>query len=153
VVAVLPPDGPAIVSALRERGFLASEAPLATLAARVLAEAPRLMIVDVDPPGAVEAIERVRESSASVELLCVGDPGRAAELGANGSGGRAFEGPLEGGALSPSVPAPAEPARAPISRGTIPPAVSLRPHQTAPPRAHESEAPASAYPSTGDPLD
>jgi hypothetical protein len=152
LVAVPPPDGPAVIAGLRDRGFVVLEAPLHLLVARVLSEAPRVIIVDVDQPGAVEAIERVREASATIDLLCVGDPGRAAELGATRGDGRAFERPVDVEAVVLTVLALAEPAREP--RGTLPPAFSRARETTPPRRLGDSEMPpASEYPSTSDPLD
>ena len=119
LICVPPPDGPAIAAALRERGFSVGEAPLHALAARLAAEAPRVLIVDVDPPGAVEALARAREGMA-VELLCVGDPERAAELGVASIEGRAFARPVDVEALALAVLASAEPGPVPRSAGDVP---------------------------------
>jgi hypothetical protein len=149
LVSVPPPDGALVAGTLRERGFTVGEAPIHLLAARALAEAPRVLIVDVDAPGAVEAIERVREACPA-ELLCVGDPSRAAELGASRADGRAYERPIDLEALVIAVLSLAEPR----AQGTAPPPTFSRVRETAPPaRSSESVAPASEYPSTSDPLD
>jgi hypothetical protein len=169
LVSLPPPDGASVAAALRERGFSVSEAPLPLLAARVLAEAPRVMIVDVDLPGAVDAVERAREAS-SVELLCVGDAMRAAELGAGRVDGRSFARPIDLEALVLSVLALAEPAAPLPSRGTVPPGYARARETTPPPRRFDSDAPlgseagsevgpesgsepGSEYPSTSDPLE
>src|SRR4029079_5608752 len=68
LVSVAPPDGVAVAAALREGGFVVTEAPLHLPAVGALAEIPRVMIVDVDVPGAMEAIERAREV-APAELV------------------------------------------------------------------------------------
>jgi hypothetical protein len=149
LVSVPQPDGSVVSSTLRERGFSVVEAPLHLLAARAIAETPRVMIVDVDVPGAVEAIERVREVHAT-ELLCVGDPSRAAELGADRAEGRAFERPIDVEALVLAVLTLAEPR----VQGTNPPPTFSRIRETVPPpRRLTSDAPPSEYPSTSDPLD
>jgi hypothetical protein len=149
LVSVPPPDGAVIVTTLRDRGFAIDEAPIHLLAARAIAEAPRVLIVDVDASGAVEAIESIREA-CQAELLCIGDPSRAAELGASRSDGRAFERPIDLEALVLAVLSLAEPR----AQGTAPPPTFSRVRETAPPaRRIESEAPPSEYPSTSDPLD
>ena len=158
LVCVPPPDGPAIAAALRERGFAVSEAPLPILAARVLGEAPRVVLVDVDLPGAVEAVERLREAAALAELICVGDPLRAAELGVSRDDGRAFPRPSHRGpaealdvdAIVLAVVALAEPAVDPRLRGPMHPGAA----PTIPPaRGDDREASVSEEPSVVDPLD
>ncbi len=155
LVCVPPPDGLVIAAALRERGFVVTEAPLHVLGARALAEAPRVILADVDGPGALDAIERARESSAA-ELVCVGDPVRAAELGAHREDGRAFTRPLDVEALVIAVLALAEPALDEGVRETVPPGASS-PHlarRTSPPlHRSESEPPPSLYPGMTAPLD
>ncbi|APR82330.1 Hypothetical protein A7982_07679 [Minicystis rosea] len=161
LVSVAPPDGPAIAATLRDRGFAVVEVPLSLLGARAIGESPQVMIVDLDPPGALEAVERAREAAPRAELLCVGDPGRAAELGLSRADGRAFERPVDVEALMLAVVALAEPAVDLWALGAVP---SLAPdhlgsiasaRETVPPaRRSESEAPpASEYPSTSDPLE
>lgn len=156
LVSVPPPDGVLLAAFLREQGFAVNEAPLHALEARALVEAPRVMIVDVDPPGAVDAIERARETSAT-ELICVGDAMRAAELGASRRNGRAFERPLDVEALVVSLLALAGPASVPEVEGTLPPdAESRSPRETAqpPPQHAGSERPrGSEYPSPSDPVE
>src|SRR5262245_4467953 len=90
-------EGEAIASALRARGFIVLDVPLGLLEARVIGESPRVLIVDVDQPGAFEAVERVRElkDGARAHLICVGDPTHAAELGASSTSGQAFERPVD----------------------------------------------------------
>jgi hypothetical protein len=155
LVCAPPPDGPAIAGALRDRGFVVSEAPLPILAARVLGEAPRVVIVDVDQPGAVEAVDRLREAAALAELICVGDPLRAAELGVSRDDGRAFPRPSHRGpgealdvdAIAIAVVALAEPALDPrVHRSRAAP--------TDPPMRGDDREPAAAdEPSLADPLD
>jgi hypothetical protein len=147
LVSLPPPEGSAVASALRERGFIVIEAPLHLLAVRALAETPRVMIVDVDVPGAVEAIDRTREVTAA-DLVCVGDLARAAELGATEAEERAFERPLDVEALVTSLLGEADQV-APRSRATLPPGEG-RPRETGRPRGRDSDAPhPSDYPSSG----
>src|SRR5262249_35807149 len=143
----------------RERGITVVETPLRTLAARITAEAPRVLVVDVDQTGAVEAIERVRDTSAA-ELLCIGDTLRAAELGAQRSDGRSFARPLDLEALVLAALPSAEPGPPPSPRatppgGTTPPPPASATQGTAPPpRRADSEAPpASEHGNASDPLE
>ncbi len=152
LVCVPPPDGLVVAAALRERGFVVTEAPLHVLGARALAEAPRVILADVDAPGALDAIERAREASAA-ELVCVGDLVRAAELGANRADGRAFARPLDVEGLVIAVLALAEPALSPGARGSMPPTAASAARETGRPQRFDSEAPPSGYPGSGDPLD
>jgi len=75
-------EGEDIATNLRTRGFVVFDVPLGLLEARVASEAPRVVVLDVDQPGAIERAKRLREvpHGADVEILCVGDPLRAAEL-------------------------------------------------------------------------
>jgi hypothetical protein len=154
LVAVSPPDGAAITAALRERGFAVVDAPLSVLRVRALGDPPRVMIVDLDPPGALEAVERAREASPSSELLCVGDPARAAELGMSRADGRCFERPIDLESMVLAVTALAEPALDLRAYGAAS-SLFASARETMPPvGARESEAPPpSEYPSTSDPLD
>jgi hypothetical protein len=158
LVSVAPPDGALIAAALRERGFAVMEAPLQMLGARAAGEAPQVMIVDLDPPGALDMVERARDAVPRAELLCVGDPLRAAEIGMTRADGRAFERPVDLDALLLAVLALAEPAVDLRSLGSAPsltPGPGASVHETTPPaRGTGSEAPPpSEYPSTSDPLE
>lgn len=159
LVCVAPPDGPAIAAALRDRGFAVVEAPTSMLGARAVGEVPQVMIVDLDPPGALDIVERAREASPRSELLCVGDAARAAEIGFGRADGRVFERPVDLEALALAVVALAEPAVDLQKLGSAP---SLQPdhaasavRETSPPKRGESDVPppASEYPSTSDPLE
>lgn len=151
LVAVAPPDGPALTAALRERGFAVIDAPLSVLRVRALGDPPRVMIVDLDAAGAIEATARAREASPGSELLYVGSAARAAELGVGRGDGRAFGRPVDVEAVVLAVVALAEPAldlraygsSGPLARETMPPG-----------GRRESDAPpASEYPIPSDPLD
>jgi len=155
LVSVPPPDGLVLAAALRVRGFVVTEAPIDVLGARALAEGPRVIVADVDGPGALDAIERARDSAAA-ELVCVGDPVRAAEIGARRAEGRAFPRPLDIEALVLAVLALAEPfvpmgaARRP--RYELERADGAR-ETSPPPHRPDSDVPPSGYPSASDPLD
>ena len=162
LVCVAPPDGGAIAATLRDRGFSVVEAPMSMLGARAVGEVPQVMIVDVDMSGAIEIVERAREASPRTELLCVGDPDRAAEIGLTEADGRAFTRPVDVEALLLAVVALAEPAVDLRQLGSAPSlqpdharmSASLAPETTPPMRRGDSEAPpASGFPSTSDPLE
>src|SRR5581483_2355385 len=77
-------EGEAIASALRARSFWVADVPLALLESRALADGPRAIVIDVAQEGAAVAAEHVRAALVGkpLDLFCVGDAGRAAELGA-----------------------------------------------------------------------
>jgi hypothetical protein len=146
VVVISDPsaEGHELVQALRSRGYVVFEAPLALLEARVADEAPRVIVVDVDQPGAVETVERLREAGTAprAELFCVGDAARAAELGATAAAGRSFARPLDAPLLVAQIAALATPAeRGHRLRGTTPPPSYAPRRETSPPVAHDSELP------------
>src|SRR5512140_1998982 len=84
LIADASPEGQTIAQALRMQGFAVAFAPIERLEARVLDETPRVLLVDIDEPGARDAIERLRElpGGEAVELVCLGNLLRAAEVGA-----------------------------------------------------------------------
>jgi CheY-like chemotaxis protein len=154
LIADASPEGEAIAAALRARGFAVTEVTPELLGARVIAEAPRAIVVDVDMPGTLEAVERLRELSigAQAEIVCLGDPARAAELGATRSSGRAFARPVDVDAVIAAIAAVADPGND-DSFGTIPPpSYALMRHPTSPPM-RSSEAPPSEMPSAADPFE
>ncbi len=129
-------EGESIGSALRARGFLVVDVPLGLLEARVAGERPDALVIDIDEPGASEALDRVRERSAgaAAEVVCVGDPIRAAELGV----AAAFERPVDIASLvahlarvvapgersrwrAPTQPPSARPIRERHDRRSVPP--------------------------------
>ncbi len=155
LVSVPPPEGPMLVGALRARGYAVYEVALAQLGMSAIGDAPRVMIVDVDQPGAVEAIDRARELAATAELLCVGDPARAAELGVSTADGHVFTRPLDLEALVLTVVAHAAPGPllAPTSaprRGLLQRAMPAGGRASESPLSESSE---SSLPSMEDPLD
>ncbi|WP_437278186.1 hypothetical protein WME90_44350 [Sorangium sp. So ce375] len=105
-------DGEAIGAALRARGFEVIAAPLAEIEARLAIDAPRVVIVDIDEPGAIEALERLylRPGGVAASVLLVGDPVRSAELDPL-LFGQVFERPVDTAELAAHVSAVAEPGR------------------------------------------
>lgn len=105
-------DGEAIGAALRGRGFEVIAAPIAELDARLASDAPRVVIVDIDEPGAIEALERLylRPGGVAASVLLVGDPVRSAELDPQ-LFGQVFERPVDTAELAAHVSAVAEPGR------------------------------------------
>ncbi|WP_437812187.1 DUF4388 domain-containing protein [Sorangium sp. So ce1078] len=105
-------EGAAIGAALRGRGFEVIAAPIAELEARLASDAPRVVIVDIDEPGAIEALERLylRAGGVAASVLLVGDPVRSAELDPQ-LFGQVFERPVDIAELAAHVSAVAEPGR------------------------------------------
>ncbi|HVY45482.1 MAG TPA: hypothetical protein VHB21_06360, partial [Minicystis sp.] len=156
-------EGEAYAAALRARGFHVVDVPLSLLEARAIGEAPRVILIDVDQPGAIEAVERVRELAAgsAAELVCIGDPARAAELGLEPTSVRVFERPVDRDRLVDLVSHLAEPMHrdGPL-RATTPPPSYLPRRDTAAPPFRPSDAPSasefpvgSEFPVASDPLD
>ena len=157
LVADPSPEGAAIVDALRMRGFMVIELAPEHLDARAIAESPRAVVVDIDHPGAIEAVERLRELSVGSppELFFLGDPVRAAELGATRASGRAHPRPVDVDAVIEAVARIAQLGMEDDGFGTLPPP-SLPPQRpTTPPPDHPSDAPRtpSGIPSSADPFD
>ncbi len=157
VIADPSAEGEAITSALRARGYTVVDAPVALLESRVAGESPRVLIVDVDQPGAVPALQRLRatKEGAAAEIICVGDPARAADVGATRDAMRAFERPVEIEAILAQVIRIAEPSMLDHrARGTTPPPSYAPRRETSRPSAGDSESPSvSELPAIGDPLD
>ncbi|MFZ5891709.1 MAG: hypothetical protein ACOY0T_11700 [Myxococcota bacterium] len=67
-----------LTATLRARGYLTVDVPLGLLVGRVAVQRPSLILCDADAPGALEAVERMREASSgrSVDVLFLGEPGR-----------------------------------------------------------------------------
>ncbi|WP_437287621.1 DUF4388 domain-containing protein [Sorangium sp. So ce406] len=105
-------EGAAIGAALRGRGFEVIAAPIADIEARLASDAPRVVIVDIDQPGSIEALERLyqRPGGVAASVLLVGDPIRSAELDPQ-LFGQVFERPVDIAELAAHVSAVAEPGR------------------------------------------
>jgi len=147
-------EGETIAGALRTRGFIVFDAPLSLLEARVAGEDPRVVIVDVDQPGAIEKTKRMRATPAGerAELLCLGDPLRAAELADLSISDNVFERPVDIARLCERVGHLASPAAGGFSgRGTTPPPMYASRQSVAP--APDSIPPISDFPRGVDPLE
>lgn len=112
LMADASPEGQAIAAALRTQGFAVARSSVERLDESVLEESPRVLIVDIDAPGVLSAIERIRElpEGARAELVCLGNPLRAAEVGATTASGRAFARPVDIHAIIAQIGALADPA-------------------------------------------
>lgn len=137
-------EGESIGAALRARGFVVVDVPLGLLEARVAGELPEALVVDIDEPGAYEALDRVRErpAGAAAEVVCVGDPIRAAELGI----AIAFERPVDIAGLVAHLARVVQPGdsvrrRAPTHPPSSLPRRDVRERRSVPPSRRE---PASA---------
>lgn len=130
-------EGQAIAVALRAQGFAVAISTVERLEVSVLDESPRVLIVDIDQPGARDAIERIRELSEGerAELVCLGSPMRAAEVGATTASGRAFARPVDIHAIIAQIGALADPA--PLDEELIGDSI----HDTNPRRSGESVPP------------
>src|ERR1700722_13636991 len=67
-----------IAQALRGSGYLVVDVPLSMLVARVAVQRPKLILVDADADGAVDAVARVRELSET-DAIDVGFLGKSGE--------------------------------------------------------------------------
>ncbi len=67
-----------LTAALRARGYLTVDVPLGLLVGRVAVQRPSLVLCDADAPGALDAVERMRELAGgqTVDVLFVGEPAR-----------------------------------------------------------------------------
>ncbi|NUO53630.1 MAG: hypothetical protein HOV80_32680 [Polyangiaceae bacterium] len=146
-------EGEEIASALRARGFTVIDAPLSLVEARVVSEIPRVLIVDVDQPGAIERVSAARAlRPEAFEVLCVGDPLRAAELSEVSLLESVFERPVDIPRLVDRVASFAMPAGPEYSsRGTTPPPMYAPRPSVVP--APDSVPPISELPRPDDPLE
>ncbi|HVK63216.1 MAG TPA: hypothetical protein VM694_02010, partial [Polyangium sp.] len=135
LIADASAEGQTIASALRAQGFAVAFAPIERLEARVLDESPRVLLVDIDQPGARDAIERLRElpGGTDAELVCLGSRMRAAEIGAHSAAGRSFARPLDIHAIVAQIAALADPAPLDDSIVDDRGAAGIRPGETVPP--------------------
>lgn len=150
-------EGHSVAGLLRERGYLVLDVPLMLLDARVIGESPRVVLLDVDQVGAIERAERLFElpNGGSIELLLIGDPLRAAELGRSPTDASVFARPIDVDALLDRIGEVARPAPGYYSqRGTTPPPSYAPRRETSPPVPRDSEIPpVSDLPPLGDPLE
>ena len=158
LIADPSPEGSAIADALRMRGFIVIELAPEHLDARAIAESPRAVVVDIDHLGAIEAVERLRELSvgAPPEVFFLGDPARAAEMGATRASGRAHSRPVDIDAVVDAIARIAQIGIEGDGFGTMPPpSFVLRRPTTPPPEHHGDEASGSPSerPGAADPFD
>lgn len=115
-----------VAQALRTGGYLVVDVPLAMLVARVAVQRPRVILVDADADGALDAIVRMRElpESESIDVLFIGRTGHVApqaedELASEGSG--FFTRPVDVASLVRKVDSLAEIVPKPRREGSAPP--------------------------------
>ncbi len=145
VIADPSTEGVAIAEALRMRGFIVIELAPSRLATRAIAEAPRAVVVDIDHLGAIEAVERLRELSVGPppEVFFLGDPVRAAELGATRASGRAHARPVDVDAVVEAIALIAQLGMERDGLGTVPPPSFRSPRASSPSAPRSSEVPSS----------
>ncbi len=150
-------EGEACAAALRAQGYHVIDVPLSLLEARAIGEVPRVIIVDVDQPGALEAVERLRELAAgsAAALVCIGHREKAAELGFDSQSPRVFERPVDKERLVEVVTELAAPLQhGERMRATTPPPSYIPRRDTSPPfRPSDAPAPVTDFPAASDPLD
>jgi hypothetical protein len=152
-----------IMQALRAAEFHVVDVPLAMLVARVAVQRPRVVIIDADADGALDAIARMRElpDAESIDVVFIGRPGAAlagAEdaLAHEGSGffprpvnvptlTKKIESLVAATAASESDEPPAEDKWEPSE--PPPPRLSSRPPASKPPSVRPSRPPPSRPPS------
>jgi len=149
-------EGEAISSALQQRGFAVGMAPLARLESRLLSDTPSVMLIDVDQPGVLEAVERVGELSLihRVVLVFLGDPIHEDSLRKVGASGKLFPRPVNIELLADHVATYATPVQrvSRVRESSAPEASS--PRDTMPPPTNDSDSPAAVdYTSNQDPFD
>jgi hypothetical protein len=146
-------EGEDIATSLRTRGFVVFDVPIGLLEARVASEKPRVVVLDVDQPGALDRARRLKEGAyADVEVLCVGDPLRAAELSDVSLFDNVFERPVDVPRLVERVMSLATPSGPGFAnRGTTPPPMYAQ-RPSAPP-APDSVPPISEIPRGGGALE
>ena len=73
-----------LTTALRGRGYPVIDVPLGLLVSRVAVQRPSLILCDADATGALETIQRVRETPGGnrIDVLFLGEPGRTVEQNA-----------------------------------------------------------------------
>ena len=145
-------EGALIAQALRELGIPVIEGAFDVFTTHPPQGPVGVLVLDVDPPRSLDGLERIRDLYATAEIVCIGDPGRAADLGITISGGRHFERPLDVNDVVRSVlriaAAGGEGAQDVHFRSPYP-----RDRDTAPPRGGPGTFAPLADPSAGENLD
>jgi hypothetical protein len=115
-----------VAQALRGAGYSVVDVPLSMLVARVAVQRPKVILVDSDADGAIDAVGRVRELSDAdaIDVVFLGKAGGALSgiddaLASEGSG--FFPRPVDIPALLRKVDALTGGASQPVSRPTTPP--------------------------------
>ncbi len=138
-----------IAQLLRSRGYLVADVPLSMLVARIAVQRPRVLLVDADAEGALDALTRMHEipEAEGIEVIFLGKEGGAvgsveAALSRDGSG--FFKRPVEIPTLLKKLEAlTGGPSHGPMARPSTPPpsvsSMSLEP----PPRRPGSLPPPS----------
>ncbi len=146
-------EGEDIATSLRTRGFVVFDVPIGLLEARVASERPRVVVLDVDQPGALDRARRLKDGVyADVEVLCVGDPLRAAELSDVSLFDNVFERPVDVPRLVERVMSLATPSGPGFAnRGTTPPPMYAQ--RPSVPPAPDSVPPISDIPRGGGALE
>ena len=151
------PEGEAISAALRARGFDAEWVPLADLEARVASDAPLVVILDVDEPGAIKAVEKVHglPEGATATVILIGDPLRSVELDPHLVFEHIFKRPVDLAELAAHVASVVEPARPIHAHSSTPPPSYTPPRPSADqPGVMDSDGPAgSDFPGELDAID
>lgn len=143
LIADASSEGGAISSALQQRGFAVDVAPLTLLESRLLSDAPHVILIDVDEPGSLEAIERLGELSVihRAVLVFMGDPEREGALRAVGASGKLFPRPVDVEQLVDHVAMFATPIHkvSRVRESSLPEASA--PRDTMPPPTNDSDSP------------
>jgi hypothetical protein len=138
-----------VAQLLRSRGYLVADVPLAMLVARVAVQRPRVLLVDADAEGALDALNKMREipEAEGIDVVFFGNEGGAVgsvegALAQDGSG--FFKRPVDVPTLLKKLEAlTGGPSHGPMARPSTPPpsvsSMSLEP----PPRRPGSLPPPS----------
>jgi hypothetical protein len=123
-----------IAERLRAAGYLVVDVPLSMLVGRVAVQRPRVLIIDVDGEGALEAVARIRELPDCAELDII-FLGRTDSALAHESGGL-FQRPVDVDKLLEKVRALLQSSAPPKSASSVPPPRSGG-YRSVPPAAGE----------------
>jgi len=116
-----------IAQLLRSRGYLVADVPLTMLVARVAVQRPRVLLVDADADGALDALTKMREipEAEGIDVVFLGKEGGAvgsveAALAQDGSG--FFKRPVDVPTLLKKLEAlTGGPSHGPMARPSTPP--------------------------------
>lgn len=145
-----------IAQALRATGYVVVDVPMSMLFARVAVQRPRVILIDADTEGTLEAVERLRElpDAEGVDIVFLGKVGvalagadEALSREASGFFDRPIDIPalirkveaLTGGALHDALPARTSTPLPSLPEGRVPPPSSRRPGE--PPSSRQLDRP------------